>query len=240
MPASVVLRPVLNERDRRLFTFYEIYVPTNSHLETLINSFVDSDDSIQIGRLRYTETETLGRARDVEVRVSPQDFVANRTALFGKTRMGKSNTIKVILETMLNTADNLGQIVFDLSGEYTYPDPQTDGSLFLRYQQQCSRYSLKPRHPEVERAAGAPRPRVLRVNFHRQIELGHAIINALFTDRRPDYMAPFFGWEPVDVDKIGSTGSQIMVIERDTAEPYRCTEPSSTRLDSRRGGNLQG
>ena len=30
--------------------------------------------------------------------------------------MGKSNTIKVILETMLSTVDNLGQIVFDLSG----------------------------------------------------------------------------------------------------------------------------
>ncbi len=168
----------------------------------MINSFVDVTDSIRIGRLRYTETETLGRARDIEVRVSPQDFVANRTALFGKTRMGKSNTIKVILETMLSTVDNLGQIVFDLSGEYTYPDPQTGASLYLRYQRQCSRYSLKPRHPEVERAAGAPKPSVLRVNFHRQIELGHAIINGLFMDRRPDYMAPFFGWEPVDADKI--------------------------------------
>ena len=185
--------------------FYEVYVPTDEHLGTLINSFVDNADPITIGRLRYTETETDGRGRSIEVRISPADFVANRTALFGKTRMGKSNTIKVILDTMLRSRDDLGQIVFDLSGEYTYPDPQTGASIYLGFRDRCTRYSLKPRQPRVEQEAGAPEPEMLRTNFYRQVELGHAIIQSLFDafhSRRPDYMAPFLGWEPVDEQDI--------------------------------------
>jgi len=67
--------------------FYEVYVPTEAHLEVLINSFVGSASPLKIGRLRYTETETLRRGPDVQVSVSPADFIANRTAMFGKTRM---------------------------------------------------------------------------------------------------------------------------------------------------------
>lgn len=181
--------------------FYEIYVPKREHLEVLINSFVAEKDPIQIGRLRYTETETLWTDNVVPVSVSPDDFLCNRTALFGKTRMGKSNTIKVILDTMLREKTNLGQIVFDLSGEYTYPDPQTGGSLYLTYRNKCTRYSLNPRTPERERLAGVTPPNMLRINFYKQIALGHYIIGALFDSkhpRRPDYMSTFFAWEPID------------------------------------------
>lgn len=181
--------------------FYEIYVPTDEHLQILINCFVEGTHSVPIGRLRYTETEILGKGRSVEVRVSPLDFIANRTALFGKTRMGKSNTIKVLMDTLLRSQLPLGQIVFDLSGEYTYPDPQTKASLYLRYRDRCTRYSLRPRHPQEEQEARVPAPNMLRLNFYQQIELGHAVIQSLFDvahPRRPDYVAPFLGWEPID------------------------------------------
>ena len=187
--------------------FYEVYVPTDEHLEKLINTFVDSANPLQIGRLRYTETETVRRGREVEIRVSPADFITNRTALFGKTRMGKSNAIKVILDTILSSQLNVGQIVFDLSGEYTYPDPQTGASIYLRHRERCTRYSLRPRHPPAETEAGAPPPQMLRVNFFDQVALGHAIIESLFDafhQRRPDYMAPFLGWEPIDPRDIGT------------------------------------
>lgn len=185
--------------------FYEIYVPKHEHLKVLINSFVAEKDPIQIGRLRYTETETLGPGEFVPVSISPDDFLCNRTALFGKTRMGKSNTIKVILDTMLKKGKNLGQIVFDLSGEYTYPDPQTRGSLYLSHREKCVRYSLNPRTPDLELEAAAPKPSMLRVNFYKQIALGHSIISALFNTRhprRPDYMSAFFAWEPVDEEAV--------------------------------------
>jgi hypothetical protein len=185
--------------------FYEIFVPTDEHLRALVNSFVDNSNPITIGRLRYTETETLNRGREVPVCISPGDFVANRTALFGKTRMGKSNTIKVILDTLLSSRTDIGQVIFDLSGEYTYPDPQTNASIYLRYRDRCTRYSLKPRRPQQEIAAGAQTPLMLRANFYAQVELGHSIICNLFDifeSTRPGYMAPFFAWEPVDEIEI--------------------------------------
>ena len=195
--------------------FYEIYVPKHEHLKVLINSFVAEKDPIQIGRLRYTETETLGTGEFVPVSISPNDFLCNRTALFGKTRMGKSNTIKVILDTMLRKEENLGQIVFDLSGEYTYPDPQTGSSLYLSHRKKCVRYSLNPRTPDLEREKKVPAPSMLRINFYEQIALGHSIIGALFNtrhQRRPDYMNAFFAWEPIDEEaatEISDEGDRI-------------------------------
>jgi hypothetical protein len=185
--------------------FYEVYVPTDDDLEVLINSFVADTDPLEIGRLRYTETEIMPRGRLVSVRVSPGDFVSNRTALFGKTRMGKSNTIKVILDTMLRSHRNVGQIVYDLAGEYSYPDPQTGASLYLRHRDQCSRYSLNPRRPQQDVVANVPAPAVLRANFFEQVELGHATISGLYQalePRIPDYIQPVLTWEPVDEPQI--------------------------------------
>lgn len=77
---------------------YAVFVPIAEDLSALVNSFVSGADPLEIGRLRYTETPRPGASEDetVPVMVDPRDFVGheygNRTALFGKTRMGKSNT----------------------------------------------------------------------------------------------------------------------------------------------------
>jgi hypothetical protein len=91
--------------------FYEVYVPTKGDLNTLINSFVDHEHPYEIGELRYTETQTNVSQGEVSIQVSPLDFIANRTALFGKTRMGKSNTIKVIADMMIRSGENVGQVI---------------------------------------------------------------------------------------------------------------------------------
>ena len=186
--------------------FYEIYVPTAAHLEALLNSFVQAPAPESIGRLRYTETEIV-RRDEVDVQVDPADFVANRTALFGKTRMGKSNTVKVILDLMLRSEANVGQLVFDLSGEYTYPDPQTGASIYLTFRDRCSRYSLNPRAIPEEAAAGAPIPNLLRANFFQQIELGHSILASVYPLREtrvPDYIQPVLSWEPIDDAQVAN------------------------------------
>lgn len=187
--------------------FYEVYAPTEEDLDILVNAFVESAKPLAIGHVRYTETSTKVDAKKVEIRIAPEDFLANRTALFGKTRMGKSNTIKVVLDTMLSMNNPPAQVVFDLSGEYTYPDPQTGASLYLAHQHRCTRFSLKPRHPNKEKDAGVQPPAMLRTNFFTQIALGHSIIQGLFDSvhaRRPDYMAAFLGWEPVDSANIAT------------------------------------
>jgi hypothetical protein len=114
---------------------YEVYVPTDEELAELINSFVPQESSVQIGSLRYTEAPAPGKPLDIPVLVDPLDFIgrgsANRTALFGKTRMGKSNAIKIIAQAIFDTPAEVAQLIFDPSGEYTYFNDQDGTSLRL-------------------------------------------------------------------------------------------------------------
>ena len=179
--------------------FYEVYVPSAEDLEMLVNSFVSKMDPIAIGELRYTETQTTKNPLKVSIKVSPQDFIANRTALFGKTRMGKSNTIKVIADMIMCSGKNVGQIIFDLNGEYAVPNKWDSTSLFALHQDRCVRYTLNP-HPK--KFEGVADPITLKANFYGQVELGHSIIVSLFREEHgsqlPKYVLPLLDWEPCD------------------------------------------
>jgi hypothetical protein len=84
---------------------YEVYAPRSDHLSELINAFGADPNPLEIGYLRYTETPSTIVGDTVNILVDPQDFIGrtygHRTALFGKTRFGKSNTMKVIADTVL-------------------------------------------------------------------------------------------------------------------------------------------
>ena len=84
---------------------YSAHVPTPQMLQELINAFVDPRSRRQIGSIRLAESVLSARGTtspDVAVFVSPTDFIGSRTALFGKTRMGKSNTVKLIARMVLD------------------------------------------------------------------------------------------------------------------------------------------
>jgi len=179
--------------------FYEVFVPEPPALETLINSFVDGSTAVKIGHIRYTETQTSALSTQIEVRVSPKDFVSNRTALFGKTRSGKSNTIKLIADMMLRAHANVGQIIFDIAAEYAYPNQQDKTAIYSLHPNRCVRYSL---NPASSRLSESEPPRPLKVNFLEQVQLGHAIIASLWDSThasRPNYYRPLLEmWEPCD------------------------------------------
>ncbi len=189
---------------------YAVFVPTPEDLDALINSFVSGTDPLEIGRLRYTETPRPGASEDetVPVKVDPRDFVGhdygNRTTLFGKTRMGKSNTIKVIADTILSSDLEVGQVIFDPSGEYTYVNPQDRTSLYAMHPDKCVRYSLSPREISSERERGFAVPKSLRINFYGSASVGHALIRQLWDAthaNKPNYMLPILNWEPPDLSE---------------------------------------
>ena len=89
-----------------------------------------------IGTVRYTSTDRLHRrdiAEHVEVAIQPSDFLARRTAVLGMTRTGKSNTIKQLVSVVKRIADdaqvNIGQIIYDINGEYANANRQDEGAL---------------------------------------------------------------------------------------------------------------
>ena len=190
---------------------YEVYVPTDEQLSTLINSFVPQDSAVQIGSLRYTETPPPGKSLDVPVLVDPMDFIGrgsgNRTALFGKTRMGKSNAIKVIADTIFQTPADVSQLIFDPSGEYTYINPQDGTSLFALNSGKSVRYSLSPRVVPEEKNLGLSSPLPLKINFYDNPVVGHSLIASLFESvftRPPNYVRDILEWDPPDPGAIPS------------------------------------
>lgn len=88
-----------------------------------------------IGTVRYTSSDRLHRGGDetlVPVGIQPSDFLARRTAVFGMTRTGKSNTIKTTVAAVKLAAERdsvpIGQLIFDINGEYANANHQDDGS----------------------------------------------------------------------------------------------------------------
>jgi DNA helicase HerA-like ATPase len=185
---------------------YEVYVLTPEHLGILINSFVKCKNSLEIGRLRYTETPSAAHEHTIPIKVDPRDFVGyeygHRTALFGKTRFGKSNTIKVIADRILSSDIKAGQIIFDPSGEYTYWNEQDGCSLFALHPEKCVRYSLNPRKLDSEALQNFAKPKSLKINFYDSVSAGHSLIVQLWDsehESRPGYMLPILNWSPIDV-----------------------------------------
>ena len=137
------------------------------------------------------------------------DFIGrgsgNRTALFGKTRMGKSNAIKVIADTIFQTPANVSQLILDPSGEYTYINPQDGTSLFALNSAASVRYSLAPRVVPEEQNLGLNPPLALKINFFDNPVIGHDLITALFSSvfpHTPGYIRDVLEWEPPDPSAI--------------------------------------
>ena len=90
---------------------------------------------VQIGKLRYAASiRNPDAPESVPVYMTTEDLLAQRTALFGMTRTGKSNTIKIIASAVfqLRTVEDgqrVGQLIFDPNGEYANENPQDQGCL---------------------------------------------------------------------------------------------------------------
>lgn len=164
-------------------TRLRVYKPRASALEKIVNhinadrrrtmladalaaGFKSAPSSIPIGTVRYTSTSRLHRGPTepkVPVMIQPSDFLARRTAVLGMTRTGKSNTVKTTVASVATAGRRdgikIGQIIFDLNGEYSNANHQDDGSSIAEvFGDDCVRY----------RAIETPGFLDLRTNFYEQ------------------------------------------------------------------------
>jgi hypothetical protein len=117
----------------------KIYKPVGHALATIVNfSKAVTDDGhplagkrVPVGRVRYASSERLvdEDGENVSVELDPTDIVARRTALFGMSRTGKSNTTKVIASSVFRLREQgekgrVGQLIFDVNGEYANENTQ--------------------------------------------------------------------------------------------------------------------
>ncbi|HCS72786.1 MAG TPA: hypothetical protein DIW17_02790 [Clostridiales bacterium] len=88
---------------------YVVYKPTSEVLEQIVNfrdgAVVGNGSDVKIGKVRYSSSRRFQENQpDVNVYVNSQDFLGKRTALFGMTRTGKSNTVKKIIEATTDSS----------------------------------------------------------------------------------------------------------------------------------------
>lgn len=138
---------------------YKVYKPQKNELNIIINENVEMEENQareQFGKLRYSSSKSYDEEGKYapEVYLRTNDIIARRSAFFGMTRMGKSNTIKIIISAIekLNQSkdkdEKIGQIVFDINGEYTFSNEQDKGSIYEKFSNNVTRFStsLKKAH----------------------------------------------------------------------------------------------
>jgi DNA helicase HerA-like ATPase len=182
---------------------YRVYAPNDELLNLIINSTVPKENRFPIGKLRLTECRLSlpGKPHpNVTVYVSTKDFMGTRTALFGKTRLGKSNVVKLIAQSIIEATKetrNVGQLIFDINGEYANDNPQ-DNSLSLRsvYPDYCVVYAL------TQKPATQSKP--LKLNFYEHPDRSHRILaNLLETEGRTSiYVKAFIGAEIPSLESL--------------------------------------
>ncbi|WP_396395081.1 ATP-binding protein [Klebsiella pneumoniae] len=210
---------------------YSVYKASGDVLEFIVNQrdddgIVGQASDFRIGSVRYSSSRRhQSQEENVSVWVNPKDFLGKRSAMFGMTRTGKSNTVKKIIEateeisnkarTLLLSAPPetqefttsgspsfpVGQIIFDVNGEYANANRQDSGTaIYDLYKEKVVRYSVLEKENDFK---------VMKVNFYKEIETGFSLICNYLNEQSGsgDYVNNFIAVNlqmPESEDKFGS------------------------------------
>ena len=152
-----------------------VWKPDAESLDLIVNHQHRTNDipiarkAAKIGRTRFAAADA-DDATGTDFRINPTDIMKRRTAYFGMSRSGKSNGLKIVAENIYriradNPAHRIGQIIFDLSGEYAQDNYQ-DGKGLHRVHETIR----LERKPEVATYGLIPVPwdpdrTVMKLNF---------------------------------------------------------------------------
>lgn len=227
---------------------YSVYKAEGRVLELIVN-YKDFNEipgqlnDVKIGHVRYSSSVRFQEDQeDVPVYITSKDFLGKRTALFGMTRTGKSNTIKKVVQATYDLGEKgknldenidikdpdtflhfskdgspkyrVGQIIFDINGEYANANMQDEGTaIFEIYKDSTVRYSVLEK-PGFE---------ILKVNFYTEIEAGFRLISSHFKDLgdKSDYVNNFLATSFETPDDIAEDPGSKIRFDRKVAA-YMC------------------
>ena len=185
---------------------YSVYSPDDNLLNLVINALVPEQNRFQIGDLRLTECRLPLPNKPqprVPVNVSTNDFKGTRTAMFGKTRLGKSNVVKLIVQSLIETTAetrNVGQLIFDINGEYANNNPQDDSfSIASAYPDRCIVYALAQKENTPSE--------LLKINFYQNPSASKEVLNTLIRLRQratSDYINAFLSVGLGDLETVAN------------------------------------
>ena len=219
----------------------KIYKPHGEALEKIVNFRSSSESNAnptRIGRLRYAAAvKDSDTPESVPVEITADDMIAQRTALFGMTRFGKSNTTKMIAAAIykLRSSDDgqrVGQLIFDPNGEYANDNPQDQGCL------RNVQYEIPGTRDDVQTYGSYTHPldqgrRITKFNFYGKQEppsipddltvlqdgletlyQGKQIINDALSDETAGYVKAFITADIADRDRLADHGDYTRLRRR--------------------------
>lgn len=119
----------------------KVYKPNAEALSRIVN-FTETGDMrgeagfrVHVGNVRYSSTSRdFQKIGDVEFFIFPENLLGQKTAVFGMSRGGKSNNLKVLVSSVffirylpdggISVIKLVGQLVFDVNGEYANENVQ--------------------------------------------------------------------------------------------------------------------
>ncbi|HFW4795681.1 DUF87 domain-containing protein [Klebsiella aerogenes] len=223
---------------------YTVYKANRDVLEFIVNQrddggLVGQESEFKIGSVRYSSSRRhQSQEENVNVWVNPKDFLGKRSAMFGMTRTGKSNTVKKVIEAteeisrkaliLLDSASPetseftssgsptfpVGQIIFDVNGEYANANRQDSGTaIYDLYKEKVYRYSVLEKDDF----------KVMKVNFFKDIESGFSLISSYFQEQSlgGDYVNNFIAVSFEKPESTNLNGSEWTRYNRLVAA-YKC------------------
>ena len=204
---------------------YSVYKPRDKVLE-VISNLRDGDyipgnaNDVRIGKVRYSSSRRFQEDEDdVPVYISPLDFLGKRTALFGMTRTGKSNTVKRVIQATVEISNKsnlelakpiddvennldpfnkdsapkypVGQIIFDINGEYANANMQDEGTaIFELFKDNVIRYSVLEKEGFL----------VMKTNFYTDVLAGFELVKSYLQYDNADYVGSFLAIDLTEPD----------------------------------------
>ena len=146
--------------------------------------------------------------------------------MFGKTRLGKSNVVKLVAQSLIETTEtsmDVGQIIFDINGEYANDNPQdNEKSIATSYPKRCVVYALSKKE--------GTQSKELKINFYESPKESHKIIRTLLREagRGSIYIERFLSVDIPSIEhlkELNKQGTTIIYTSHhlDEAEHF-CTQ----------------
>lgn len=186
----------------------------------------------KIGTTRFAAAERPSATR-ADFSLNPTDILKRRTVYLGMSRSGKSNGMKIVAEAIYRLREpdpskcRIGQLIFDLSGEYAQDNPQ-DGKALHRIHEVLD----LPRDGEVETygllsVPWDPDRKIMKINFFGdpipsnwrtadvekaldQLLAGREIVNGIMVHENTRYTTSFRDADlAIPLDAEGNHSTQV-------------------------------
>ena len=198
---------------------YGVIKPNTDVLEFIVNlregaGITGKPSDFQIGHARYSSSLRFAEQEpEVPVYVSPQDFLGKRTALFGMTRTGKSNTVKTIIQATVLMSDKAAHNALPsgkTAGNAAEEIEPLDEAGFPKYPVRQIVFDINGEYanPNLQDAGTAisqiyqnrtvrystldkPDFKVMKLNFYTDVPAGFQLICSGFPSEGSDYIGSF-------------------------------------------------